>query len=149
VAATTPEGIILEALLERYASLSVGTPALAKAYPRAPFKPTAGTAYLKAWFLPAQTSSPFIPNDSHDDYRGIFQIDVMWPSPETDDADTIGLNKPLEIAGLVADHFAKGTAITRSTYTVKIIRRASIGPTMEDAGWTKTPVSITYRAFIA
>lgn len=142
MASSTTEGVILAALLARAAALSF-TPALKLVLPRVTADAAEGTPYLKVWHLPANTDSPCLDTDGFDDFRGVLQIDVMWPFPAK-----LGLNEPTEIAGAIVAHFARGIAMVRSGVTVTVTKRPSIGPTLEDGAWTKTPVSVYYMALV-
>jgi hypothetical protein len=138
---TGNETRIAEALLARLGALIL-TPAMPLQGPNLNYKPTNGTAYLRASILPRDTVEvAAIDTSSENDYGGVFQVDVFWPTNE-------GITNPLERASAVAAHFKRGTTMERAGVKVWVLRPPSVATPLQDKSWFQVPVSIPYRAFV-
>lgn len=137
--ASTIEGMIPEALLAHMAEL-VLTPALPVAYPDIAFTPPAGP-YLRVYFIPNGTERLFIGNGEPNLHQGILQVTVVFPAGQ-------GSIKPNGVAGAIADHFGEGTQLPITGGLIRIDKRPSIFPAMQDTDRIQIPVSINWTAFI-
>jgi hypothetical protein len=137
--ATAVEGMIPEALFAHMAEL-VLTPALPVAYPDIAFTPPAGP-YLRVYFIPNGTERLFIGNGEPNRHQGILQVTVVFPSGQ-------GAIRPNDVAGAVANHFGEGTQLPITGGVVRIDKRPSISPAMQDTDRIQIPVSINWIAFI-
>ncbi|WP_166648499.1 DUF4128 domain-containing protein [Phyllobacterium brassicacearum] len=139
MAATTIEGRIPEALLAHMAAL-VLSPALPVAYPDIAFTPPAGP-YLRVYFIPNGTERLFIGNGEPNLHQGILQVTVVFPAGK-------GAVKPNDVAGAIANHFGEGTKLAITGGFVRIDKRPSIAPAMQDTDRIQIPVSINWIAYI-
>lgn len=107
------------------------------AYGTAEFRPAAGETYLRAFLLPASTTSRYLASEALE-YRGIYQISIVCPlgtPAATFEALIAGLN------GL----FPVDSDLIRDGFTGMVIEPFSQGPLInEDAKYT-VPLSLTYR----
>lgn len=129
---------IAEALLARLAAL-VLSPPLPIAWPNLAFTPPAG-AYLQADHLQAPTVNLFLSNADPDMHVGLLQVTVVAPLNQ-------GVIGAVEIAGSIANHFGKGTALDHEGLRVRIEDRPSIAPALVDEDRLRVPVTVTYRVF--
>lgn len=147
MAATTTEGIILEALLAAVDDVTL-TPAIAATNiqrPGVPFTAPTAAPWLRVTWLPASTRGPFL-TGTGGEYRGLLQIDVFAPVTPGSPA-TYGATPATELAGQIAAAFYKDRVLTRSSLSVRILKPASVGRAMEEPGWIQVPVSIPYVAY--
>lgn len=135
--ATYVETHIMEALFARLASLTL-SPTMPIAWPGTDLRPPSG-GYLRASHLPNTTAQITLGTSGLNRHVGLFQIDVMWPESE-------GLTEPLERAGAVIAHFARGTTMTRGGVTVRVTSPPSLAPAQHDPPFMMVPVSIPYFA---
>lgn len=136
----TVESTIPSLLLARIGAL-VLSPALPVAYPDIAFTPPTGP-YLDVRYLPNSNVNLFIGNNDETQYRGLIQVTVVFPSGR-------GIPPVMEIAGLVADHFAKGTVLRSGSASVRIYEQPSVAPSMQDTDRVRVPVTIKYHCFSA
>lgn len=137
---TTTEAKIAAALNGHLAEL-VLDPVLEIAWPNLTFAPAAA-AYLRVDNLRNATDRILIANDAPHRQQGIYQVTVMSPIDE-------GEVDPLEIGGLVADHFAAGTRLAFDGGQVRIDKRPDVASLRNGAGdrWM-VPVSVSWLAFV-
>lgn len=110
------------------------------AWQNVPYTPTIGTKYVRASMIPAETANPSL-GDNHRRYEGIFQLLLCLPDGKgSADTDTL--------ADSLLTYFARGESFTVSSVTVRILESPSINPSINDAGWYVTPVSIRYTSDI-
>ena len=140
MAATTIEGRIPEALLAHMAAL-VLTPSLPVAYPDIAFTPPANAPYIRVYFIPNGTERLFIGNGEENLHQGILQVTVVFPAGQ-------GAIKPNDVAGAIANHFGEGTQLPITGGVIRIDKRPSIEPTMQETDIIQIPVSINWIAFI-
>lgn len=135
------DATILAALLDHLGTLTL-TPALPIAMPGVPF-PAAGQTkpkdYLAAFFLPNQTTNSEL-GVGQEQHRGLFQVSVFWSSGS-------GLIKPLDVAGRVIEHFAKGTTLHSGGLKIIIDRKPFAASPIQEDDRVHVPVTITYHAF--
>lgn len=139
------ESQISEALMLRLAALML-TPVVPVAYPNTGFpgKNADGTpkakpdTYLEAHQLRAETRPVGI--SAWDERPGIFQVDVVYLKQD-------GTIKPTQIADQIALWFKRGTRLTNGNVRLDIERTPEIAAPIEDAPYSRTPVSIRYRVF--
>lgn len=134
----TVESIIPSILFTHMATL-VLSPPLPIAYSDAAFTPPA-TAYLQVDFIPNTNVDQFLSDDGTVQHRGLLQVTVVHPV-------NIGVIKPNEIAGLIVQHFAKGTKLYRDGVKVRIYAKPSVAPPLQEPDRLRVPVVISYQAF--
>jgi hypothetical protein len=143
MAATGIESQITEALLQRLAALTL-SPALQVAYPGITF-PAAGATkpatYLEAR-APLRVGAQNVGISAWSEHSGVFQVDVLYSAQD-------GAIKPTQIADAVVAWFDRPWfAELASGGRVSVLERPAIGPAIDDAPYTRTPVSIRYRTFV-
>jgi hypothetical protein len=123
----------IQAALDTQLSTVTGIPV---AYPNVPYKPSAGTAYLRASFLPAETVQASMGATGKDETNGIYQIDVVAPrgSGRVQQIDT------------VADLFKRGTVLTYNSVKLRV-RSVSIAPAILDGEWYFVPISVSFQTY--
>ncbi len=114
------------------------SPALLVAYQNKPFTPTADTAYLQAFILPALTDSQDV-EGAHRVYQGVFQVSIVAP-----------LNKGPGAADGIADElaalFVHNARLLVSGLYIQQITPLSVAPALQNAESYTLPCSFTYRA---
>lgn len=113
------------------------TPALSIAWQNKPFTPVTGTAYLRAFLLPATTNAPDLAGSLRT-YSGVFQINVVAPL-------NTGPGSAEGIAEELAALFVMNARLT-NTVTVQQVTPCSIAPALQDDTNYTVPVSFQYRA---
>lgn len=102
------------------------------------YTPANGSTYLKAFTLPAGTTSNTLSGD-HKLYTGVFQVSIVTPSGKFRGA-----------AGAVADQIAAlfplYERITKGALTVVTMSPVDPGPGIPDDTAFTVPVSFMYRA---
>ena len=123
----------IQAALDTQLSTVTGIPV---AYPNVPYKPSAGTAYLRASFLPAETVQASMGATGKDETNGVYQIDVVAPrgSGRVQQIDT------------VADLFKRGTVLTYNSVKLRV-RSVSIAPAILDGEWYFVPISVSFQTY--
>src|SRR6266481_667051 len=133
--ATGIESQITEALLQRLAALTL-SPALQVAWPGVTF-PAPGTTkpaiYLEAR-APLRVPTSAVGISAWNEHSGIFQVDVLYSAQD-------GAIKPTQIADAVAAQFPRGTRLTNGAVEVQIDQPPAIASPIDDAPYTRTPVS--------
>lgn len=115
------------------------SPALRIAYPGRGFKPIGKETYLRADFLPNETTSTSV-GAGRDRHIGFFQVLVVFVQADA------GIGDFLEIAESVAAQFAKGTMLpTAEKRIVKIPRSPWVSPVIPDSDRPMIPVTIPYE----
>lgn len=137
MAVSRPEAQIADALIWHLSQL-VLTPTRPIAWPGVPFSPTVGVPFLSATHLPNTTGATGLAFDADREFRGLFQVSVFWPAGK-------GIIEPLDLAGQVASHFARGTRIARHGRTVEVNRAPEVAPAIEQPDWVQVPVTIRWR----
>lgn len=133
---------ILSALLTRLQALS---PVIDIARPGKTYIPVEGVPYQRVHLLPTATQN-FTQGDPAsilEEHSGLFQISLNYPYGK-------GAGDALTRAGLIKNHFKRGSTLTAANgVIVRILRTASIGPELPgDAGWFVIPVSVPYFCHI-
>ena len=124
---------LFEGRLKAWATARV--PALPIAYEDVAFTPPAdGSTYLRAFLLPANTTSEDL-EGKHTAYRGIFQVSVVTKAG-------IGRGAAEGIAAL----YPNNLALTKSDLTVYVRSPMSTGSAQQGDTTTTLPLSIQYRA---
>ncbi|WP_077046642.1 phage tail terminator-like protein [Pseudomonas sp. KK4] len=102
------------------------------------YTPVNGATYLKAFTLPADTTSNALAGD-HKLFTGVFQVSIVTPSGNFRGA-----------AGAIADQIAAlfplYERITKGTLTVVTMSPVDPGPGIPDDTTFTVPVSFQYRA---
>lgn len=128
---------LFEGRLKTWATARV--PALPIAYEDIPFTPPAdGSPYLRAFLLPANTTSEDL-EGKHTAYRGVFQVSVVTKAG-------IGRGAAESIADELAALFPNNLAMTKTTFTVFVRSPMSTAQAQQGDTTTTLPLSFTYRA---
>jgi len=106
------------------------------AFPNIPYKPQAGTVYLRATFLPADTVQASMGEDGKDETNGIYQVDVVVPR---------GTGRP-QLTDTVADLFKRGTVLTYNGVKVRV-RSVSMASAILDEEWYFVPISVNFQTY--
>jgi hypothetical protein len=106
------------------------------AFPNVPYKPQAGTTYLRASFLPAETVQASMGANGKDETNGIYQIDVVVPR---------GTGRP-QLIDTVADVFKRGTVLSYNSISVRV-RSVSMSPAILDDEWYFVPISVNFQSY--
>ena len=109
------------------------TPATPTAWPNREYSPVAGTDWLQVAHLPAPTVRRSIGADGQNAYTGIYQITVNT-------APGAGPGHAESLADTVANHFPLG-----AVFGGVRIAAVSCAPALQDSGWYRIPVSVTYE----
>lgn len=114
------------------------TPALRVQHENVPFNPAHGETYLRAYLLPATTTSPDLAGDITT-YQGVFQISVVAP-----------INSGPGIANGIAEEleaqFPVNQLVSVSAFVVQQVTPASVAPALQTESEYIVPVSFQYRA---
>lgn len=137
MAATSTHGKINSALNDRLIAL-VLSPPLPIAFPNMPLTP-AGANYLRVDYLPNQTRQITMRADEPQQFRGIYQVAVMWQRNQ-------GMIKPLDTAGLIVNHF-KGLTLWANDIKVTIDQEPWAASPLIEPDAVMIPVSIQWHAF--
>lgn len=137
-----PEAAIPALLFKHLQELSLAPP-LPIAWPDAPFVPKIGETFLAVDYLPNRSKDPFLAFDDGTLYRGLLQVAVVAPRGS-------GALGAARIAAAIAEHFGAGTTLRPAdqSFALKIQDRPSVGGPIPEDKWTRTPVTIAWRAFV-
>jgi hypothetical protein len=127
---------VLEGRLKAWAAAR--SPALRIAYQNVAFTPTANEIYLRAFALPAGTSS----NDLagvHRLYTGVFQITIVTPVGG-------GPGAAETLADELAALYPLNDQLTKEGFSVKVMTPVEQGPEQQEDTAFALPVSFQYRA---
>lgn len=100
------------------------------------FNPDAEDTYIKQDMLFGETVQACVGDDGKDLTNGIYQLSVYRP---------LGGGLTV-IPDKIADHFKRGTVLTKNTVSVRIVS-ASISVGFSDENFYIIPVSIRWQAF--
>lgn len=135
------DATILAALITHLEAL-VFTPALPIAMPGVDF-PAAGQPksdnYLAAYFMPNQTTNSEL-GAGQEQHRGMLQVSVFWKKGA-------GHIKPLDAAGQIIAHFAKGTTLNAGGLKIIIDRKPYATSPLQETDRVQVPVTVRYHAF--
>lgn len=123
----------VQAALDTKLKTLSGTPV---AFPNVPYKPQAGTIYVRASFLPTETVQVSLGATGKDETNGIYQIDVVAPR---------GSGRP-QLLDTVADLFKRGTVLTYNSINVRV-RSVSMAPAILDDEWYFVPISVNFQTY--
>ena len=118
--------------------LAAYTPALPIAYPNETYTPNVGVAYLKPSRMPAKTIRNTIGVNGLNEYSGIYQIDVAFPSKG-------GQGTCESYADGLTAWFPPGLTLTVGTTTVVVTGISQLTARTEP-DWYTIPLSISYRS---
>ena len=119
------------ALDTRLTTLAGSTPI---AWENTNYKADADTEFLRSTFIPSDTSQYTLGDTGKDVTRGLYQVDVFAP------AQMGRTTKPDSIA----DHFKRGTILTKNATRVRI-RSVSVGRGTLDGAWYIVPVTMNFE----
>jgi hypothetical protein len=128
---------IMDALFAHCATLGVGSPALAIAYPEVAFTPPASGKYLQVDFFANRPAWEGLTSGKL--AQGILQVTVVWPRGQ-------GILQPGEAAQAVIDHFAKGTSLYSDGAKVTIGQEPWSASPVMDGTDCRIPVTIPWVA---
>jgi hypothetical protein len=123
----------VQAALDTKLKTLSGTPV---AFPNVPYKPQAGTTYVRASFLPTETVQVSLGATGKDETNGIYQIDVVAPR---------GSGRP-QLLDTVADLFKRGTVLTYNSVTIRV-RSVSMAPAILEDEWYFVPISVNFQTY--
>lgn len=126
----------LEGRLKTWSAARV--PALRVAFENSLFTPVVGETYLRAYVLPADTTSEDLAG-SHRAFRGLLQVSITAPI-------TSGPGAAAGIADELGALFPVNGRYTVTGIVTQIIGPASAAPALQDEVNYTVPVSIGYRA---
>lgn len=133
-----------QALCRRAIESRLGTwaaarsPALRVAWENVAFTPAGGETYLRAFLLPATTTSDTLAGD-HRAFRGVYQVTVCAPI-------NIGPASVEAIRDELDALFPMNLRITSGALTLQVVSPASAGPAIQEDAYFALPVSFRYRA---
>jgi len=120
--------------------LNAMTPSLSTAWENVPFTPVTGTAYQRAYLMPATPANPTM-GDGYYREQGIFQVTLRYPLQA-------GPKTAADRADLIRAAFKRGTTLTSGTVSVIIERTPEIGQGRVDGDRWALPVKIRWYAGI-
>lgn len=129
--------VVATLLLERCATLSVGSPVLPVAMPEMSFTPPADGRYLRVDLF---SNAPFwegLASGRID--QGLLQITVVWPRLK-------GLIAPKRAEAEVCAHFFKGLRLHGSGVTVKVNREPWAASPITEPDKVSIPVTVSWTA---
>jgi len=120
--------------------LNAMTPSLSTAWENVPFTPVTGTAYQKAFLLPATPANPTM-GDGYYREQGIFQVTLMYPLQA-------GPKPAADRAEAIRAAFKRGTTLTNGNVSVIIEQTPEIGQGRVDGDRWALPVKIRWFSSI-
>lgn len=134
--ATYIETKIYEALATKLAALTL-SPVVPVIYPNVPSAPpVAGTAYMEASHQPSTVEQINVGDAGRNRHTGLFLINVFAPENQ-------GLSTGMEIAGAVADHFARGVVLTTGGISL-LVTNTRIAAPLKEGAYVQMPVVVSY-----
>lgn len=126
-----------KALMARVATINTGSPALPIQYPNQTetFTPPTSGKYLKVAFFSNVPGWVGLRGGSKD--QGILLVTVVWPKNQ-------GQVAPLEMAGVVLDHFEVGLPLKSDQANVKIEAGGFIGAPINEPDSVQVPVTVRW-----
>ena len=109
------------------------------AWPNISFDPAEDQIYLEAFLIPAPTVSVGVGYEDSQDYKGVYQVNVVYPKARQSDYH-ITVDDVLRAFRRGTDHCVGGLDVSIEQSW------ASVTVNKNDA-WSFIPVSIRYRAF--
>lgn len=132
------------ALFDHMEKLPFGaSPKLPFAWPNIDFTPPDDSKYIEVIHLPNVPTDYALSNDTVGIHQGFLQANVRW-------VPNVGTIEPNHIAGLIAEHFRKGTRVITSEFNIRIYSHPTIAALVransrENNPQPFVPVSIPYR----
>jgi hypothetical protein len=129
--------VVAQLILEHAEAMVIGSPSLPIAYPDVTFVPPADGKYLR---LDLFTNEPFWQGLSSGRIdQGLLQVMVVWPRAE-------GRIRPLEVAAMVMEHWAKLTTLQGSGTRVRVNKEPWAATPLLSPSETETPITIPWNA---
>lgn len=100
-----------------------------------------GKAYLRATYMPAETTGPQLSDEGDEARGGLFQIDVFWPAGE-------GIAKPLAVADAIQKHFHRGVRFFLEGVDLRLIEPAYALPAQQEPTLLQIPVRVRWWAAV-
>lgn len=138
--ATASEAQILDMLLARAVLMATQGPTLPVASPEVSFTVPTNGKYLECTHLPNRPAWEGLSGGAVD--QGIFQVTVHWPRG-------VGEIAPLNIAGKVRDHFARGTNLYSTGLRLNVYAKPWYSQPVPGTTDIQIPCSIPYRVYPA
>jgi len=101
-----------------------------------PFTPPEDQVYLRAFLLPASTTTRYLGSDAIE-YRGIYQVSIVCPS------DT-AISVPEGIIDELTALFSIDTELARAGFEGIVLTPVDQGPTITEPASFTVPASFTY-----
>ncbi len=133
------EDDIMDALLTYVEDLTFSPP-IDVVWPNYVYRPTVGVKYLEARILPNDSDRIMISGDT-DRLYGILMLTLNTPLNQGDEDVT-------QDAGTICDHFATDTRLSSGNTTVRVTKRPVKKEGLNIDEWWKTPILISYEAFV-
>lgn len=129
-----------DALLTRFGTLSIGSPALALSMPDIDFDPAVNAPDGKYVEAKPFNNLPLWEGLSAGIIRqGLFVVGVVWPKGE-------GVIAPTLVAEQVAVHFPRGMKLRSGTTVVSIKLEPLVGSPLIEPDKTTVPITISWTA---
>lgn len=132
----TKEKAIAQAMLDFCDEMSLSPSIEVVSDQETPYDPVIGVPFLAGQLFTNDTTTRYV-GEGRKVYQGILQVTVVYPRDH-------GVLDAIEVAGMVIDHFKKGTIIDGDGVRVKITRQPSHASATPDGAWLRVPVSIPY-----
>lgn len=132
----TTEKAIAQAILDHSQAMSLSPSIELVLDQETPYEPVIGTPYLAGQLFTNETTTRYV-DEGRKVYQGILQVTVVYPRNH-------GIVDAIDVAGMVIDHFKKGTIIDGDGVRVRITRQPSHASATPDGAWLRVPVSIPY-----
>lgn len=101
-----------------------------------PFDKPEGQVYLRAFLLPASTTSRYL-NSEAIEYRGVYQISIVSPVNEA-------IGTPEGVVDQLAALFPVDSALSRAGFDGIVIQPVDQGPTITEPDVYTVPVRFSY-----
>lgn len=102
------------------------------------FTPPADGKFLRESFIPNGTFRPEISDESRPVWRGLYQVDVMWPQNS-------GETAARTLAADIATHFAPANRLVADTSIVRVTRWPEVAGLMIDDTRAMIPITIDWQ----
>lgn len=112
------------------------------AFPNVNFKAPSAAPYLRVQQFPNKPINPRIAYGKDPVREGLYQVSVFTPAGA-------GAIETTDLAGLVADHFTRGTKLTAGTLEVLVLEEPTIAPGLQEKTRFQIPVTVPWIAYPA
>lgn len=130
--------IDIRAVLEARLAALDGFPT---AWENVPYKPQAGVAYQKAFYLPGTDQPAGIFAEAGTYFSGLFQVSLSYPAGN-------GSGAAGQRAALVRAHFARGTRLISADQRCRVTcLQPYNGPSLGGTDWYVLPITIPWFCY--